>query len=90
MAEFLFPSSYRCDCGHESHFSENTVRSLIRMSLRKRQYLADSETDEHTIEFSHGRAVAVSDALSRSPVHAWGDAKFCSDRVSSAHKRNSS
>lgn len=59
MAELLFPSSYRCDCGHESHFSEGTVRELARMSLRKRQYLADSEPDEHGIEFSRGRAVAV-------------------------------
>ena len=59
MAEFLFPSSYRCDCGHESHFSENSVRELTRMSLRKNQYLGDSEPDEHEIEFSHGQAAAV-------------------------------
>lgn len=59
MAEFLFPSSYRCDCGHESHFFERTIRELTKMSHRKRQYLADSEPDEHKIEFSHGRAAAV-------------------------------
>ncbi len=59
MAEFLFPSSYRCDCGHESHFSENTVRDLTRMSLRKRRHPADSKPDEHRIEFSYGRASAV-------------------------------
>ncbi len=59
MAEFLFPSSYRCDCGHESHFSEGTVRELARMSQRKPQHLADSEVDEHTIEFKNGQAAAV-------------------------------
>jgi hypothetical protein len=59
MAEFLFPSSYRCDCGHESHFFENTVRELAKMSRRKIQYLADSEPDEHRIEFKNGRASAV-------------------------------
>ena len=59
MAIHLFPSSFRCDCGHESHFSERTVREMRQMSRRRRQLLMDSETDEHTIEFEGGRAVAV-------------------------------
>ena len=59
MAVHLFPSSYRCDCGHESHFTEGTVREMQQMSKRKRQLLGDSAKDEHTIEFDVGRAVAV-------------------------------
>ncbi len=26
MPKEIFPSSYVCDCGHESHFFENTVK----------------------------------------------------------------
>ncbi len=59
MAVHLYPSSYRCDCGHESHFTENTVRELERLSRRKRQVLGDSERPEHDIDFESGRAVAV-------------------------------
>jgi hypothetical protein len=54
MALHLYPSSYRCDCGHESHFSEGTIREMQRASQRKRQLLGDSERDEHTIEFYDG------------------------------------
>ena len=59
MAFFLSPSSFRCDCGQEDHFCENTVRELEQMSLRKRQLLISSEKPEHSIEFDAGRAVAV-------------------------------
>jgi hypothetical protein len=59
MALHVFPSSYRCDCGHESHFSERTVREMRKVSQRRRQLLGDSERDEHTIEFEGGQAVAV-------------------------------
>jgi len=59
MAVHLYPSSYRCDCGHESHFTEGTVREMRQKSQRKRQLLEDSEADQHLIEFEHGQAVAV-------------------------------
>ena len=59
MALYLFPSSYRCDCGNESHFSESTVRELERLSRQKKQILGDSGRPEHDIEFKGGRAVAV-------------------------------
>ena len=59
MAVHLFPSSYRCDCGHESDFFENTIKEISAMSRKRKQHLADSTEDEHTIEFSGGEAVAV-------------------------------
>ena len=59
MAIHLFPSSFRCDCGHESHFSERTVREMRKESQRRRQLLGDSEKDEQMIEFERGQAVAV-------------------------------
>jgi hypothetical protein len=59
MALYLHPSSYRCDCGHESHFTEGTVREMQQKSRRKRQLLVDSESDEHMIEFESCQAVAV-------------------------------
>ena len=62
MATHIFPSSYRCDCGHESHFCENTVREMEEMSSRnnRRSYcLSDSEREEHDIVFSAGHAVSV-------------------------------
>ena len=52
MPEELFPSSYKCDCGHQSDFGENTVRDMKRMSKRKRVRLADD--DGHTIVFYLG------------------------------------
>jgi len=59
MAVVIYPSSFRCDCGHESHFCEGTVRELETISRRKRQLLGDSCSPEHDIEFEGGRAVAV-------------------------------
>jgi len=69
MALILYPSSYRCDCGHESHFAESTVRDLAEMSLRKSRVLGSSELPEHDIEFEGGRAVAViCPKLGRCPI----------------------
>lgn len=42
MPEEIFPSSYRCDCGHEFHFSEGTVREAKKMSRRKEIRLGDA------------------------------------------------
>ena len=54
MAKEIFPSSYICDCGHQSDFFENTVRGLKRKSMKRRIYLVDGESEEHTIVFFKG------------------------------------
>jgi hypothetical protein len=35
MPKEIFPSSYECDCGHQSHFFENTIREAKAMSHKK-------------------------------------------------------
>jgi hypothetical protein len=61
MARFVYPSSFVCDCGHQSHFFENTVREAAANSLRRRKNieLLDSEAEEHAIEFAEGHPVAI-------------------------------
>ena len=59
MSKEIYPSSYECDCGHQSHFSENTVREAKAISHRKKVYLGDSEPDEHTIVFYKGEMVEI-------------------------------
>ena len=61
MARELYPSSFECDCGHESHFFERTVREMKadKTNRRKAIQLLDGEEDEHAIEFKDGRAVAI-------------------------------
>jgi hypothetical protein len=72
MAIHLIPSSYRCDCGHQSDFCENAIEEISAMSHRKKQHLADSAKDEHTIEFSGGQAVAVlCPRLGRRKITGW-------------------
>ena len=61
MPKELFPSSYECDCGHVSHFCENTIRECKRKSHRKTLHLADSESkgEEHVIVFYQGEMVDI-------------------------------
>jgi hypothetical protein len=59
MPQELFPSSYLCDCGHQSHFFERTVREAKRKSYKKPIYLLDSAPDEHTIVFAQGEMIAI-------------------------------
>ena len=61
MALELIPSSFRCDCGHESDFCEGTVRGMKDDSKKQRKpmQLIDSEDDKHLIEFAKGKATAV-------------------------------
>jgi hypothetical protein len=47
MRKEIFPSSYECDCGHQSHFFENTIREIKAMSRKKKVRIGDSATDEH-------------------------------------------
>ena len=61
MARELFPSSFECDCGHESHFFERTIREMKEDSRNRRKaiQILDSDANEHAIEFKDGKAVAV-------------------------------
>jgi hypothetical protein len=59
MPKEIFPSSFECDCGHQSDFFENTVREMKAMSQKKKVYLADSAPEEHTIVFYRGKMVAI-------------------------------
>jgi hypothetical protein len=61
MARRLVPSSFECDCGHQSHFCEGTVRDMEADSGRRHKpmLLLDSEAEEHAIEFEGGVATAV-------------------------------
>src|ERR1051326_3158732 len=59
MPRESFPSSYLCDCGHQSDFFENTIRQAKAMSFKKKLYLGDSSPDEHTIVFHKGRMIEI-------------------------------
>ena len=60
MAKELFSSSFKCDCGHESHFFENTVKEMKQMSKKKEVLLGDSsKEDEHNIVFYKGKAIEI-------------------------------
>ncbi len=59
MPKTIFPSSYECDCGHESHFFENTVREMKRMSHNKEVRLGDATLEEHIIVFHRGKMVKI-------------------------------
>ena len=59
MPKEIFPSSYECDCGHQSHFFENTVKEMKAMSQKKRVRLVDSVAEEHIIVFHRGRMVEI-------------------------------
>src|SRR5438128_10487523 len=59
MPKEIFPSSFECDCGHQSDFFENTVREMKAMSQKKKVYLADAAPEEHTIVFYRGKMVAT-------------------------------
>ncbi len=59
MPKEIFPSSFECDCGHQSDFFENTVRDMKAMSQKKKVYLADSAPEEHTIVFYRGKMVEI-------------------------------
>ncbi|MBC2713636.1 MAG: hypothetical protein HGJ94_22400 [Desulfosarcina sp.] len=52
----LFPSSFRCDCGEELDFFENTIRDMKKMSKKKRVRLGEGK---HTIVFYKGEAIEI-------------------------------
>ncbi len=55
----IHPSSYECDCGHQSHFFENTIREAKARSQCKRLQLGDSATNEHFIIFEKGVMIDI-------------------------------
>jgi hypothetical protein len=55
----LFPSSFECDCGHQSDFFENTIKEMKAMSHKKRVRLGDAEPNEHFIVFYKGKMVDI-------------------------------
>jgi len=59
MPKEIFPSSYVCECGHQSDFFENTIREIKKMSRKKKIHLGDSAPDEHTIVFYKGEMVDI-------------------------------
>ena len=59
MPKEIFPSSYVCDCGHESHFFENTVKEMKSRSWKRKVHLGDSSPNEHTIVFYRGKMVQI-------------------------------
>ncbi len=57
MAKLIIPSSFECDCGHELHFGENTIREMKKMSKRKKVTLGDGS--KHNVLFYQEAAVYV-------------------------------
>ena len=57
MPKEIYPSSYECDCGHLSEFSEGTIWEMEKMSRRKRVQLGDHSN--HTIIFYEGEAIEI-------------------------------
>ena len=58
MPREIYPSSYVCDCGQESHHFEDTIRELKAESHRRRQTLV-ADDGEHKIIFRDGKMVAM-------------------------------
>ena len=59
MPRELCPSSYLCDCGHQSDFFEHTIREIKAMSRKKKIRLGDSDSPEHTIVFYKGETIDI-------------------------------
>jgi len=56
MAREIDISSYKCDCGYEANFFENTIREMKCMSLKKRARLVE---EDHAIVVDKGKAVEM-------------------------------
>src|SRR5262245_25216571 len=84
MPKEIFPSSFECDCGHQSDFFENTVREMKAMSQKKKVYLADSAPEEHTIVFYRGKLVEIQ-CPKQLPSH---ETKKSSPKSTSSTKRS--
>jgi len=56
MASIIDISSYRCDCGEELDFFEDTIREMELMSKKKQVRL---EEGNHIIVFNKGEAMEI-------------------------------
>jgi hypothetical protein len=59
MPKELFPSSYLCDCGHQSDFCENTIRDAKAMSQKRMIRLGDSTSNVHIIILYKGKMEGI-------------------------------
>jgi len=64
----LYPSSYECDCCHQSHFFWNTVLECKQKSQKKPVYLGDADAEEDTIVFEKGEMTEI--PLSKIPARS--------------------
>lgn len=58
MSKEIDISSYECDCGHQLHFFENTIREMKRISYRRREGIGEGG-DRHSAIFYKGQFVAM-------------------------------
>ena len=58
MPREIYPSSYECDCGHVSHFSESTVREMKQKSESKPVLLGEG-AEEHLVLFKKGEMADI-------------------------------
>ena len=54
----IYPSSYKCDCGYQCDFSENTINELKIKSMKRKQYLI-ADDNKHEVIFYQGVMIAV-------------------------------
>ena len=60
MAKRVVPSSFLCNCGHQSDFSEGVIREMESLSRRKPQSIRDDSVESpHVIEFRDGEPVTM-------------------------------
>ncbi len=56
MPEEIYPSSYRCDCGHVAHFCENTITEIKQRSQGKKPWLTEGAgAEKHIVVFEDGK-----------------------------------
>jgi hypothetical protein len=58
MPKEIDVSSYECDCGHQLHFFENTIREMKQISYRRREGIGEG-SDRHAAIFHRGAFVAM-------------------------------
>lgn len=58
MPKEIDVSSYECDCGHQLHFFENTIREMKQISYRRREGIGEG-CDRHSAIFHKGEFVAM-------------------------------
>lgn len=59
MADFIRPSSFRCDCGYAMEFVEETIQQMHDLSLKRTKPLTLRVPSGHRIEFQRGSPVAI-------------------------------